>query len=129
MFHIQKYKIVNPISDRKNINSILEFILKFTTGPAFVSSADPGCSPFIIRGIIKIKNGTVTKAINEYTAESVALFSSDSIDDRRAKRAPYINRSAKMLVCLGSQLQNAPHANFAQTAPVTVARMQKIIPI
>jgi len=33
-----------------------------------------------------------------------------------------------MLVCLGSQLQKDPQANLAQTDPVTVARMQNIIP-
>ncbi len=33
-----------------------------------------------------------------------------------------------MLVCLGSQLQNDPHANLDQTEPVTVASMQNTIP-
>jgi len=98
------------------------------TGPELVSSAEPGCKPLIILGIIKIKNGTVRKAIIAYTAERVARFSSDSIDDLNANHAPYIKSNAKILVCLGSQLQKEPHANLAHTAPVTVAKTQKIIP-
>jgi hypothetical protein len=74
-----------------------------------------------------MKNGTVTKAIIAYTAERVALFSSFSIEDRKANHAPYIKRSAKMLDCLGSQLQKEPHANLDQIEPVIVARIQKII--
>ena len=93
------------------MSCMLEFILKSTTGPEVVSSADPGCSPVIILGIINIKNGTVKKAIIEYTAESVAFFSSDSMEERRANQAPYISSSAKMLVCLGSQFQKEPQAN------------------
>jgi cephalosporin hydroxylase len=119
---------VKPIKERKKINCIFPFILKLTTGPELVSSAEPGCSPFIILGIINIKKGTVKKAITEYTADRVALFSSDSIDERSANQAPYIKSNAKILVCLGSQLQYEPHANFAHTAPVIVASTQNIIP-
>jgi hypothetical protein len=64
-FHIQRYKIVNPIKERKKISCILEFIWKSIIGPALGSSAEPGCKPFIILGITKIKNGTVIKAISE----------------------------------------------------------------
>jgi hypothetical protein len=64
------------------------FILKSITGPEFVSSAEPGCSPLIILGIIKTKKGTVRNAMIAYTAESVARFSSDSIDDLSANHAP-----------------------------------------
>ena len=67
---------------------MLAFILKSITGPEFVSSAEPGCKPFIIRGIINTKKGTVKKAMMEYTEESDALFSSDSIDDLKANQAP-----------------------------------------
>jgi len=65
---------------------MFEFILKSTTGPAFVSSAEPGWSPLIMRGIMKMKKGTVIKAIIEYTADRVAFFSSDSMDDLKQTR-------------------------------------------
>ena len=42
----------------------------------------------MIRGITKMKNGTVIPAMIAYTAESVALFSSVSRAERRAKYAP-----------------------------------------
>ena|ERR1035437_1801642 len=65
IFHIQKYSIVNAIKDKKKMSCILPFILKLTMGPALLSSAEPGCNPFIIRGIIKMKKGTVKNAIME----------------------------------------------------------------
>jgi hypothetical protein len=80
--------MVNPINDKKKISCMFAFILKSMTGPEFVSSAEPGCKPVIILGITKIKNGTVTKAIIAYTEESVARFSSDSIEDLNANQAP-----------------------------------------
>ena len=50
-----------------------------TTGPEFTSSVDPGCRPGMMRGMMKMKKGTVTNAMMLYTAESDARFSSTSI--------------------------------------------------
>ena len=83
-----------------------------------------GCRVSTNRGMINTKNGTVTAAIIEYTDESYAHCSPESMAERSAKYAPYIISSINMEVCLGSQFQKDPQLNFAQRDPVAVASMQ-----
>lgn len=78
---------------------------------------------------MKIKNGTVTNAMMEYTELSFAFCSGFSIAERKEKYAPYISSKIKIDVSRGSQFQNEPQLNFAQIEPVMVARMQNINPI
>jgi hypothetical protein len=50
------------------------------TGPAVPSPLAPGCNPLEILGKMKMKNGTVTNAIIEYTADRRDRVSGFSID-------------------------------------------------
>ena len=65
----------------------------------------------------------------EYTEASLAFCSGLSIADLSEKYAPYIKSKINIEVSLGSQFQKEPQLNFAQTEPVTVARMQNKKPI
>src|SRR5579862_3970620 len=123
-FHIQKYRPVKPATDERNTASIVEFI---STLP-WALIIGSGCKLDKMRGMIKMKNGTVTPAMMEYTAASVARFVSSSTAERSEKYAPYINSKMKIEVSRGSQFQNEPQLNFAHKEPVTVARMQNINP-
>ena len=81
--------MVKPSKDKRKIINMFGGIFNWTTGPLPCGSpADPGCNPGISRGIIKIKNGTVTPAMMEYTDDKVARRVSSSIAERRTKYAP-----------------------------------------
>ena len=62
ILNIQKNKSVNPVKELKNIVSITGFIVIL---PCELTIVSAGCKDSTILGIIKIKNGTVTKAIIE----------------------------------------------------------------
>jgi hypothetical protein len=77
------------MSEEKNMTRMLGDILNSTTGPAPSGSPfAPGCKPVMMRGMMKMKKGTVTAAMMEYAEESVARFSSVSTAERSEKYAP-----------------------------------------
>ncbi len=71
-------------------------------GPLIPPPCEPGCSPDVILGSTKTRNGTVTNAIIEYTAEAFARMSSRSMLPRKAKYAKYINNS----IIVGNNMNN-----------------------
>jgi hypothetical protein len=70
---IQKKSKVKQNIENPNVRPRFGFSISVPppkTGPEVPSPLAPGCNPLEILGRMKIKNGTVTNAIIEYTAES-----------------------------------------------------------